>query len=75
MERLKITRRDNSTGSVLIDVLIAMIIMSISLVVVLGGISSIGKQASVNREKAIQLIELRNSMETDKKSEFYYKEK
>ena len=75
MERLRCKRKDNSRGSVLIDVLVAMIIVSISLTVILFGISSIGKQASVNRIRALELIDLRNSQETEKKNEFYYKEK
>ena len=75
MERLRCKRKDNSRGSVLIDILVAMIIVSISLTVILFGISSIGKRASVNRIRALELIDLRNSQETEKKNEFYYKEK
>ena len=75
MERLRCKRKDNSRGSVLIDILVAMIIVSISLTVILFGISSIGKRASVNRIRVLELIELRNSQETEKKNEFYYKEK
>jgi hypothetical protein len=75
MEKLKPKSGENSKGSALIDILVAMILVTISLTVIFFGISSIGKQASVNRDRGLQLIELRNSREMQKKSEFYYKEK
>lgn len=58
-------------GSVLIDVLVALIIISVSLVVIFGGISAIGKHASINKEKVMQLIENRNNHDRSRQSEFY----
>ena len=54
-------------GSVLIDVLIAMIIISVSLIVIFTGIAQIGKQASTNRKKVLDFI--------DQKSEYYRERK
>ena len=72
MEEVKRRGGDKTKGSVLIDVLVAMIIVSVSLTVIFAGISMIGKQSLVNRDRVLQMIELRNSQETGKKSEFSY---
>ena len=57
-------------GSVLIDVLIAMIIISVSLVVIFTGIALIGKQASTNRKKVFDFINQRSEYYSERKIQF-----
>lgn len=67
-----LTIKNHSTsGTVLIDVLVALIIISVSLVVIFSGIAAIGKHASINKEKVMQLIENRTNHVIERQSEFY----
>lgn len=57
-------------GSVLIDVLIAMIIISVSLIVIFMGIALIGKQASINRNKVLDFIQKRSEYYEEREIQF-----